>query len=500
MFSGFLQPDRHVTEPKSQLKVDYKPSGEAYVHDVPAAPRVRYRFWLLLALSTAGAAAFQFFGTFAAGSGYGIRGAVLTPASGASLAARSAVAPGMVATPAPASHADTSAAAPLAPGAAAPHTKIVRLTVRRGDSLAKLFARNALSAADLHAILALGGDAAHLQHIRPGESITVAHADNGRILSLQMQLDDVHRLDVEQGSSGFRAGVTGIPVETSVAYAHAVIKHTLFDAATGAGVPDSVTMQLIHLFGWDIDFARDIRNGDSFAVLYQNIHRQGQPVTDGPILAAEFTARGRTYRIVRFTDPSGHTDYYTPDGRSLRKMLLRAPLNYTRISSGFSLHRMNPVLHIIRPHYGVDYAAPTGTPIKAAGDGRIVFLGREEGYGRCVIIKHGGGYSTLYAHMSHFRRDLHAGSRVTQDEVIGYVGMSGEATGPHLHFEIRVDGIPRNPRTVQLPSAHPVLARYRPEFDHTLGTLLAELNNGGEVRVAGNGGSGTGTGIVTTAH
>ena len=346
----------------------------------------------------------------------------------------------------------------------------------------------------------MGGDTAHLQHIRPGERITVGYANNGRILSLQMPLDDAHGLDVERKGNSFSAGVIGIPVEISVAYGHAVIEHSLFDAATGAGLSDSVTMQLIHLFGWDIDFARDIRSGDSFAVLYQKIHRPGRPVSDGPILAAEFTARGKAYRIVRFTDPAGHTDYYTPGGRSLRKTLLRAPLNYTRISSGFSLHRMNPVLHIIRPHYGVDYAAPTGTPIEAAGDGRIVFLGREEGYGRCVIIKHGGGYSTLYAHMSHFRRGLHPGSRVTQDEIIGYVGMSGEATGPHLHFEIRVDGIPRNPRTVKLPSAHPVLARYRPEFDRTLGVLLAELNSGGEVRVAGNGGSGTGTGIVTAAH
>ncbi len=489
-----------MTEPRSQLKVDYKPSGEAYVHEVPAVPLVRYRFWLLLALGMAGGAAFQLFSTSAASSGYDMRGAVLAPASGASSAVHSAAAPGIVAAPVPTPHVVPPTAATPTPGAAAPHTEIARLTVRRGDSLAKLFARNALSIADLHAILALGGDTAHLQHIRPGERITVAYANNGRILSLQMPLDDAHGLDVERKGNGFSAGVIGIPVETSVAYGHAVIEHSLFDAATGAGLPDSVTMQLIHLFGWDIDFARDIRSGDSFAVLYQKIHRPGRPVSDGPILAAEFTARGKTYRIVRFTDPAGHTDYYTPGGRSLRKTLLRAPLNYTRISSGFSLHRMNPVLHIIRPHYGVDYAAPTGTPIEAAGDGRIVFLGREEGYGRCVIIKHGGGYSTLYAHMSHFRRGLHPGSRVTQDEIIGYVGMSGEATGPHLHFEIRVDGIPRNPRTVKLPSAHPVLARYRPEFDRTLGVLLAELNSGGEVRVAGNGGSGTGTGIVTAAH
>ncbi|MGH8337442.1 MAG: M23 family metallopeptidase, partial [Gammaproteobacteria bacterium] len=215
-------------------------------------------------------------------------------------------------------------------------------------------------------------------------------------------------------------------------------------------------------------------------------------------LAAEFVTPVKTYRIVRFTDPSGHTDYYTPDGRSVRKALLRAPVAYTRISSGFSLHRMNPVLHIVRPHYGVDYAAPTGTPIKAAGDGRIVFEGRKEGFGRCVIIKHGGGFSTLYAHMSHFRNGLHAGIHVKQDQVIGYVGMSGEATGPHLHFEILEDGVPRNPRTVKLPSADPILAKFRPDFTNAMDTLLAQMSNGGGTRIATTAAGNTVK--VTTAH
>ncbi|MGH8321024.1 MAG: M23 family metallopeptidase, partial [Gammaproteobacteria bacterium] len=346
--------------------------------------------------------------------------------------------------------------------------------------------------------MALGGDTDRLKRIRVGQVITIGHDADGRIFSLSMKLDDAHTLEVAKTAAGYQASVADIPTETSVAYAHGVIENSLFDAAGRAGLSDPVTMQLIHLFGWDIDFAHDIRSGDSFTVLYQKIHRQGEPVADGPILAAEFATPGKTYRIVRFTDPSGRTDYYTPDGHSVRKALLRAPVAYTRISSGFSLHRMNPVLHIVRPHYGVDYAAPTGTPIEAAGDGRIVFEGRKEGFGRCVIIKHGGGFSTLYAHMSHFRNGLHAGSRVKQDQVIGYVGMSGEATGPHLHFEILEDGVPRNPRTVKLPSADPILAKFRPDFTHSMDTLLAQMSNGGGARIATT--AANTTAKVATAH
>ncbi|MGH8398862.1 MAG: M23 family metallopeptidase, partial [Gammaproteobacteria bacterium] len=382
---------------------------------------------------------------------------------------------------------------PVAPG-----TEITSFTVHRGDTLGRLLDANHLSATDLHTIMALGGDTDRLKRIRVGQVITISHDTDGRILGLSMKLDDAHMLEVARAAGGYQASVADIPTETSLAYAHGVIENSLFDAASRAGLSDPVTMQLINLFGWDIDFAHVIRSGDSFTVLYQKIHRQGEPVTDGPILAAEFVTPGKTYRIVRFTDPSGHTDYYTPDGRSVRKALLRAPVAYTRISSGFSLHRMNPVLHFVRPHYGVDYAAPTGTPIKAAGDGRIVFEGRKEGFGRCVIIKHGGGFSTLYAHMSHFRNGLHAGSHVIQDQVIGYVGMTGEATGPHLHFEILKDGVPRNPRTVELPSADPIMAKLRPDFTHTMDTLLAEMSNGGGARIATT--AVNATAKVTTAH
>ncbi|MDE2234334.1 MAG: peptidoglycan DD-metalloendopeptidase family protein [Gammaproteobacteria bacterium] len=372
--------------------------------------------------------------------------------------------------------------------------------MHRGDTLGRLFNKAHLSGADMRAILALGGATSHLKTIHPGQQISVRHDDGGQILDVSMQLDDDHKLEVLRDGNVYHASVVNIPTEITVAYAHGVIENSLFDAATRAGLADPVIMQLIHLFSWDIDFSHEIRSGDTFTVLYQKIHRQDQPVMDGPILAAEFTTQDKTYRIARFTNPAGHSGYYTPDGRNIRKELLRAPVAYTRISSGFSLHRMNPVLHIVRPHYGVDYAAPMGTPIVSAGDGYIVFRGREEGFGRCIIIRHGGGYTTLYAHMSRFRSGLHIGSRVKQDQVIGYVGESGEATGPHLHYQIMLDGVPRNPRTVKLPGATPLLAKYRPEFDRDFNTLLAEMSNGGTIRVANAAANTNGTTKADTAH
>lgn len=490
--SAFFHRGPGMTAPASQLKVDYKPSGEPYIHTVRPAPLVRHRYWLLLAGVLAGAGGFQFFSAHAAGSpAHDIRAALAAPSSAP---AEIATTPDQItATATPASSPAPANAMP------APSGEITELKVRRGDNLAGLFAEHQLNPGDLHAILALGSPVARLKRIRVGETIRVQHDADGRVLGLSLQLDEAHTLDIRRGTQGYTAQVSDIPTDISLAYGHGVIENSLFDSATRAGLDDPVTMQLIHIFGWDIDFAHDIQSGDSFTVLYQKIHRQGQPVTDGPIVAAEFVTRDKTYRVVRFTDSAGHSNYYTPDGHSVRKTLLRAPIDYTRISSGFSLHRLNPVLHYVRPHYGVDYAAPMGTPIKAAGDGRIAFRGWKTGFGNCIIIDHGGGYSTLYGHMSHFRRGLHAGSHVQQDQVIGYVGETGEATGPHLHYQIMLDGVPRNPRTVKLPNAAPIPVKFRPEFELDANTLLAELSNGGEVRIASAANSGS-TGKVGTAH
>lgn len=453
-----------MTAPNSQLRVDYKPSGDAVVAQQPGL-RVRYRYWLMLGITVVAGIVFQFVNLPAsAGHTVGATGAIARTA-GSVPAARSAAA----ASP---------AQAPAEPGIG------VQLTVHRGDSLAKLFAANDLSATDLDSMMRLGDDTDALKTILPGQEIDVRRDQQGHVLSLHTQIDTAHYLDIRSGAQGYKASVSEIPTTIQNEYAHGVIENSLFDAASRAGLDDNLTMQLIHLYAWDIDFAHDIQSGDSFSVLYQKIRREGQPVTDGNILAAEFTTGGKTYRIVRYTDPDGDTGYYTPDGHNVRKALIRAPVSFTRISSGFSLHRLNPVLGYTRAHQGVDYAAPTGTPIKAAGDGRIVFRGRKGGYGNCIIIMQGGGYSTLYAHMSRFRRGLHVGSHVQQDQVIGFVGMTGVATGPHLHFEVRVNGVPRNPRTVKLPDAAPILAKYLPDFERRSGLLIAQLDDVNETRLA----------------
>jgi murein DD-endopeptidase MepM/ murein hydrolase activator NlpD len=251
----------------------------------------------------------------------------------------------------------------------------------------------------------------------------------------------------------------------------------LFVAARAAGLKPETILQLANeIFGWEIDFALDIRPGDRFSLTYEQKYRNDKHIGDGRILAAEFVNDGETHRAIYYTSADDKIrDYFTPDGRSTRRQFLRAPLDFTRVSSNFNLRRRHPILNVIRAHQGVDYAAPTGTVIKAAGDGRVSFIGTRGGYGRVVILEHGGGVSTLYGHMSRFARGLRRGERVKQGETIGHVGSSGAATGPHLHYEYRVNGRHKNPRTVPLPSAAPIPAQYRADFQTKADLLLADL-------------------------
>ncbi|MCU7945715.1 MAG: peptidoglycan DD-metalloendopeptidase family protein, partial [Candidatus Thiodiazotropha sp. (ex Cardiolucina cf. quadrata)] len=241
------------------------------------------------------------------------------------------------------------------------------------------------------------------------------------------------------------------------------------------GLSERLIMQLADIFGWDIDFALEIRSGDRFTVIFQEDYLDGEKLRDGPILAAEFVNQGRTYRALRYTDDSGNSDYFTPKGRSMRKAFLRAPVDFRRISSKFTRERYHPVLGKKRPHRGVDYAAKTGTPIKSAGDGKIIHRGKKGGYGRTVIIQHGQTYTTLYAHLSRYNKKAKRGQKVKQGQVIGYVGKTGLATGPHLHYEFRVNGVHRNPLTVKLPAAEPIAKKYRAGFQMKIQPLLSKL-------------------------
>jgi murein DD-endopeptidase MepM/ murein hydrolase activator NlpD len=436
--------------------VDQSPeSGADYKPGLKARLRARRRYWLSLGLASAGAILFQ----------------VINPVPAQASFSAAAM---PVAAPAPAS---------LAPPV--PTLTTANFKIANGDTLAQLFADRNLNPADLAAIMDAGHGTERLKRILPGDVIRVQYTPDAHIQSLRMQYDVGHMLDVTRDDKGaFSADVSEIPTTITSAYAHGVIENSLFDASGRAGLGDGTTMELIQLFAWDVDFAHDIQNGDSFTVLYQKIQRAGHATVDGPILAAEFKTGGHDYRVVRFTDPSGATGYYTPDGKSIRKALMRAPVSYSRISSGFSLHRKHPILGYSRAHQGVDYAAPTGTPIHAAGDGRVVFVGLKGGYGKCMVIDHGGGYATLYGHMSRFKKGMHAGLHVSQEQVIGYVGMTGLATGPHLHFEVHVNGVPHNPRTVTLPNVAPVTTQYLADFDRSSKGLLAQLTDTGSTSPA----------------
>ena len=409
---------------------------------------VRRRYWLPLVLISAAALAYQVLNPVPASAGF-----------------TAAAAP----TPVP---------PPASTAPAVPSLTTADFRVASGDTLAELFARRDLSATDLAAIMDTGHGTERLKRILPGDVIHVQYTPDAHVQDLRMQYDDARMLDVARGADGsYSAALSDIPTAISTAYAHGVIEDSLFDAAGRAGLSDGTTMNLIQIFAWDVDFAHDIQSGDSFTVLYQKIQRAGHPTVDGPILAAEFKTGGHDYKIVRYTNPHGVSGYYTPDGKSIRKALMRAPVSFSRISSGFSLHRKHPILGYTRAHQGVDYAAPTGTPIHAAGDGRVVFVGLKGGYGKCIIIDHGGGYATLYGHMSRFKRGIHAGLHVKQEQVIGFVGMTGLATGPHLHFEVHVYGVPRNPRTVVLPNVAPVTTQYLADFDRSSQVLLAQLTD-----------------------
>ena len=354
----------------------------------------------------------------------------------------------------------------------------IEFVVHRNDTLDRIFRQLQLSLNDLASIRDVPGVRERLDQLRPGDTIKLTHDEEGAVHALSRRISDTEVLSVTRSESGFAAEVIATPIEIRTTRAHGTIDSSLFVAARAAGVNAEMIMQLANeIFGWKIDFALEIQPGDRFDIVYQQKYRNGEYIGDGRILAADFTNEGTLYRALYFRSGDGRiADYFAPDGRSMHRQFLRAPLDFTRISSNFSLSRRHPILNTIRAHKGVDYAAPTGTVIKVAGEGRVSFVGLKGGYGRVVIVEHGAGISTLYGHMSRFAKGLRVGQRVKQADTIGYVGMSGAATGPHLHYEYRINGVHQNPRTVKLPDAAAISAQYLEEFQGRAGTMLAELD------------------------
>ncbi len=357
------------------------------------------------------------------------------------------------------------------------------LTVGRGDTMERLFRKNELNLGQLMTIARLDGAKQLFRKIKPGDVFEVTH-DEGELISIYSELNLTSALKIEKEASSFVAKVIERPVEIRKRHAYGVINTSLFESATEAGLSDKVIMNVAGIFAWDVDFVLDIRSGDNYYIQYEEIWQDGEFVTDGEIIAAEFNNRGRSIQAIRFKDKHDHTDYFTPEGDSVRKAFLRNPVDFTRISSNFNPNRRHPILNTIRAHRGVDYAAPRGTPIKAAGDGKVIFRGSKSGYGKAVILQHGGNITTLYAHMSGFAAKARIGSRVRQGQTIGYVGATGLATANHLHYEYRVSGVHRNPRTVSLPDAEPIADEYREKFLATAKPIIQELEQFKRTQVA----------------
>ena len=334
--------------------------------------------------------------------------------------------------------------------------------VKAGDSLASIFLRNGFTSRDVYEITRTE-HGKQLAEIFPGHRLAFTKLGN-TLETLTYSTDRLTSYTFHRNGDQFTATKQVFQPDRVTTYKHSSIDSSLFVASQRAGLPDNLTMRLAQIFQWDIDFVLDIRPRDEFFVLFEELYFEGEFVGYGDILAAEFVNQGKRYRAVQYQTQSGRKDYFTPDGISMRKAFLRAPVEFSRISSRFNMRRLHPVRKTVRPHRGIDYAAPIGTPILAAGDGRINTATRNRVNGRYIIINHGQQFVTKYLHLSKFARGIKAGNRVKQGQVIGYVGATGLATGPHLHYEFLVNGVHMNPRTVALPKAKSIAKDELPQF------------------------------------
>lgn len=353
------------------------------------------------------------------------------------------------------------------------------LQVKQGDTLSSMFKRAGFNDRLMLSVIHGEGEADKLQHLYVGETLAFATDDEGELVKVRLDRSRLESLLITRTEEGYQGETVTAEPEPRLAFASGEIEGSLYLAGKDAGLDDRVTMELAGIFGWDIDFVYDIRKGDRFEVVYEELYLDDEKIDNGKIVAARFVNRGREVVALHYTDTNGDSDYYTPDGNSMRKAFLRTPIN-ARVSSPFNLQRRHPVLDVVRPHEGTDYAAPPGTPIKAAGDGRVSFAGWKGGYGRTVVLSHGDNITTLYAHMSGLGKGIKNGTRVKQGQTVGYVGSSGMVTGPHLHYEFRVNGVARNSRTIDLPEANPVPESEMARFRSATQQQIAQLNTLGD--------------------
>jgi len=346
---------------------------------------------------------------------------------------------------------------------------------QRGDTISALLER--LEVDDQQTERLLGSPEARrpFRLLRPGTTVQARTAEDGSLLSMWFIGGRDQLISIDGSGEGFTTSEQPAELTRQILMKSGDIKSSLFAATDDAGLSDNVATQIADIFAGDIDFHRDLRRGDKFTVVYEMFDHLGRPVKSGRVLAAEFINQKKSYRAVWFQDAEGHGGYYTPDGKNLRKAFLRSPLEFSRITSGFAM-RFHPILQQWRAHKGVDYGAPTGTRVKATGDGVVEFVGRQGGYGNVVVLRHGGGIMTTYGHLSRFANGIRKGARVGQGELVGLVGQTGWATGPHLHYEFRVNNQHRNPLTIAFPAALPVAPERIAAFRAVAAPLAARLD------------------------
>jgi len=349
-------------------------------------------------------------------------------------------------------------------------------TIKNGHTLSSLFASAGFNDRTMYSVLGSKNRNKALSKIFPGEKLAFLKNEQDQLVKVRLERSALQSIIFSKQDSGqFESEIITRVPDIHVAYGEGKIDSSLFLAGEKAGLSQSQIMELANIFGWDIDFVLDIRQGDSFKLVYEELYLDGEKFKNGQILAASFTNSGRTLEAVLYKQPSGISNYFTPEGKSMRKAFIRTPVDFARISSRFNLKRKHPVLHRIRAHKGTDYAAARGTPIKATGDGKIIHAYRKGGYGNAVIIQHGQKITTLYAHLSKFARGVRSGKRVKQGQIIGYIGSTGLATGPHLHYEFRVNGVHKNSLKVKLPHANPVPKKELAAFRQQTGAYLSQL-------------------------
>ena len=348
--------------------------------------------------------------------------------------------------------------------------------VQRGDTVDELLRRLSIEDPAASDYLRKSADAASFRKLPVGTEVQAETTDTGGLISLSYLSGDSTQIMIEKQAGEFHAKTLPAQLENRLFVRSGEIKTNLYAATDKAGLPDATANQLNDLFSGDIDFHHDLRKGDRFTVIYEMTYSNGVFLHMGRIQAAEFINQGHVYRALYFQKDAQHGDYYTPEGQSVHKAFLRSPIAYSRVSSRFSLSRFHPILNKWRSHKGTDFAAAMGTPVKVTADGVVSVVGKRGGYGNVIMVHHQGRYTTVYGHLSRFARGLHKGQRVSQGEVIGYVGMTGLATGPHLHYEFRVNGRQQDPLRVALPDAKPIDSLYLAAFQPVANDLVARLN------------------------